>query len=56
MSGILALLAKGGPVMIPLVACSVVALAVILERAWTWRGRGRSRDAEIVLARAAGGK
>jgi biopolymer transport protein ExbB len=56
MSGILALLGKGGPVMIPLAACSVVALAVILERAWAWRGLGRSRDAEMVLARAAGGK
>jgi len=56
MSAVLALLVKGGPVMIPLAACSVVALAVILERAWTWRGLGRSRDPEAVLARAAGGK
>ena len=28
MSGILAMLAKGGPIMVPLVACSVVAVAV----------------------------
>jgi biopolymer transport protein ExbB len=56
MSAILALLVKGGPVMIPLAACSIVALAVILERAWAWRGLGRSTDPEVVLARAAGGK
>ena len=30
MSALVALLVKGGPVMIPLAACSVVALAVIL--------------------------
>jgi biopolymer transport protein ExbB len=56
MSGVLALLARGGPVMIPLGACSVIALAVVLERAWTWRGLGRTRDAEAVLTRVAGGK
>jgi biopolymer transport protein ExbB len=55
-SAVLTLLAKGGPVMIPLAVCSVVALAVVLERAWAWRGLGRSRDPEAVLARAAGGK
>ena len=42
--------------MIPLAACSIVALAVILERLWAWRGLGRSADPEIVLARAAGGQ
>jgi biopolymer transport protein ExbB len=55
-SAVVALLAKGGPVMIPLAVCSVVALAVVLERAWTWRGLGRRHDAEAVLARAAAGK
>ena len=55
-SAVVALIVKGGPVMIPLAVCSVVALAVVLERAWAWRGLGRSRDAEMVLARAAGGK
>ncbi len=31
-------LAKGGPVMIPLLACSIVALAVVVERlAFWWR-------------------
>ena len=56
MSAVVALIAKGGPVMIPLAVCSIVALAVVLERAWAWRGLGRSRDPEGVLARAAGGK
>ena len=56
MSAILALLVKGGPVMIPLAACSIVALAVILERAWAWRGLGRNAEPEAVLARAAGGQ
>ena len=35
-------LTKGGPVMIPLLACSVVALAVVVERlAFWWRQRDR---------------
>jgi len=55
MNAVVALMAKGGPVMIPLGACSIVALAVILERLWAWRGLGHSGDAEKVLARAAGG-
>jgi biopolymer transport protein ExbB len=54
-SSAVALLARGGPVMIPLVACSVLALAVVLERAWTWWRLGRNRDPEAVLARAAKG-
>lgn len=29
---------KGGPVMVPLIVCSVLALAVVLERSWFWRG------------------
>src|SRR4029453_3657522 len=54
--GVIVVLARGGPVMIPLAACSVLALAVIIDRAWTsWR-LGRSRDPEIVLARAAQGE
>jgi biopolymer transport protein ExbB len=55
MSAILAMLVRGGPVMIPLAVCSIVALAVILERAWAWRGLSQSRDPEAMLARAAGG-
>jgi biopolymer transport protein ExbB len=51
-----AFLAKGGLVMVPLLACSILALAVVLERAWFW---WRSRDrgtVERVLRAAAGGQ
>src|SRR5262249_8050824 len=44
----LAVLAKGGPVMIPLLASSVVSLAVILERFYFWR-RLRTREDETVI-------
>jgi biopolymer transport protein ExbB len=53
---VIAVLARGGPVMIPLAACSILALAVVIDRAWTWWRLGRSRDPEIVLARAAKGE
>ena len=35
----------GGPMMWPLLACSVAALAVVLERCWFWRKLGLARDA-----------
>jgi biopolymer transport protein ExbB len=53
---VITVLARGGPVMIPLAACSILALAVVIDRAWTWWRLGRSRDPEIVLARAAKGE
>ena len=28
---------KGGPVMVPLLACSIVSLAVVIERILFWR-------------------
>jgi biopolymer transport protein ExbB len=55
-SAVITVLARGGPVMIPLAACSILALAVVIDRAWTWWRLGRSRDPEIVLARAAKGE
>ena len=56
MSTVVSLLVKGGPVMIPLAACSILALATILDRAWFWlRARG-GRDADRVLELAARGK
>jgi biopolymer transport protein ExbB len=55
-SAVIAVLARGGPVMIPLAACSILALAVVIDRAWTWWRLGRSRDPELVLARAARGE
>lgn len=39
---------KGGPVMYPLLACSVIAAAVIIERAWFWWGERRSRQVQLV--------
>ena len=39
-TGLIAMLAKGGPVMVPLFACSVLSLAVIIERwGFWWRRR-----------------
>jgi biopolymer transport protein ExbB len=55
-SAVITVLARGGPVMIPLTACSILALAVVIDRAWTWWRLGRSRDPELVLARAARGE
>jgi biopolymer transport protein ExbB len=54
-SALVAILAKGGPVMIPLLACSVLSVAVVLERAWFWwRARGLGVAARVLdLAAAA---
>jgi biopolymer transport protein ExbB len=61
MAAIVSVLVKGGLVMIPLVLCSVVALAVILERAWFWWQRfwwqrASPADVERLLALADAGK
>lgn len=42
-------LAKGGPVMIPLLGCSIVALAVVIERLGFWRRQDNERAAERAL-------
>jgi biopolymer transport protein ExbB len=39
---------KGGYVMYPLIACSVIALAVILERLFFWFGIAKNRDADSI--------
>ena len=44
------MLAKGGPVMIPLVLCSVVALAVVVERLGFWWRQGDVGPAERARA------
>jgi biopolymer transport protein ExbB len=49
-------LAKGGPVMIPLLACSVVALAVVVERIGFWWRHGGEEAAERALELAERGK
>lgn len=43
-----ALMHKGGPVMIPLLVCSIVALAIILERFVFWFMNGVRRNARIL--------
>jgi biopolymer transport protein ExbB len=39
---------RGGPVMWPLLICSIVAVAALLERAWFWLKERRSRDDQAV--------
>ena len=56
LSGFVGFLAKGGPVMIPLGACSVLALAVMIDRAVAWLRLGSLADPDAVLARAAHGE
>jgi biopolymer transport protein ExbB len=56
LAGVMGVLAKGGLVMIPLGACSVLALAVVIERAVAWLRLGSLADSDGVLARAASGK
>jgi biopolymer transport protein ExbB len=55
-SSVVALLARGGLVMIPLAICSVLSLAVILERAWFWLRARSAGAAEHVLELVAAGK
>jgi biopolymer transport protein ExbB/TolQ len=56
LSGVVSFLAKGGPVMIPLAICSVLALAVVIERGIAWLRLGSLADPDGVLARVASGK
>jgi biopolymer transport protein ExbB len=49
-------LAKGGPVMIPLLGCSIVALAVVIERVGFWWRQDDERAAERALELAERGK
>ncbi|MGQ9655336.1 MAG: MotA/TolQ/ExbB proton channel family protein, partial [Thermodesulfobacteriota bacterium] len=39
---------RGGPVMWPLLICSVIALAVIMERAFFWIRESTRRDPRLV--------
>ena len=49
------ILAKGGLVMVPLLASSMIALAVILERCLFWRRFRQSEDGTTILSRVAAG-
>jgi biopolymer transport protein ExbB len=49
------ILAKGGLVMVPLLASSMIALAVILERCLFWRRFRKAEDGTTILARVAAG-
>ena len=56
MTAAVSVLAKGGLVMIPLGLCSVLALAVVIERAFRWLSLGSVGEADAVLATAARGE
>lgn len=47
---------KGGFAMIPLIASSLVAVTVILERSWFWLRRGRFAPSDDVFRHAAAGE
>lgn len=49
-------LMRGGWMMIPIILCSIVALTVTIERAWTFRSLGLSRLAERMIKLAEQGK
>ncbi len=53
---VVSFLVKGGPVMVPLLLCSLTALAVTLERLLFWRSLGDRWMAEQVLALAQRGE
>ena len=43
MFDLIGIIIKGGPVMVPLLACSIISLAVVIERIIFWR-KARSRE------------
>ena len=53
---VVSLLARGGFVMIPLALCSVLALAVILDRSWFWWRARSAGAAEAILHLVRAGK
>lgn len=55
-TSIVEMLAKGGPVMVPLVLCSVVAVAVVIERTHFWWRQGDVGPAERAVDLAERGK
>jgi biopolymer transport protein ExbB len=50
MPELIRLLARGGPVMVPLFVCSILAVAVLVERGWFWwRVTRAAGDADTIL-------
>jgi biopolymer transport protein ExbB len=47
---LLEILIKGGPVMMPLLACSIIALAVVIERILFWRRIADRRKSEEIIS------
>ena len=56
MSDIIAIIIKGGLVMIPLLVCSVIALAVTIERFLYWRQISSKKPVEQMLLSVEQGK
>ena len=52
MFDLIGIVIKGGPVMLPLLACSIIALAVVIERILFWRRIGARAKAEEMLSLA----
>ena len=52
MFDLIGIVIKGGPVMLPLLACSIIALAVVIERFLFWRRIGARAIAEETLSLA----
>lgn len=52
MFDLIGIVIKGGPVMLPLLACSIIALAVVIERFLFWRRIGARAIAEEMLSLA----
>jgi biopolymer transport protein ExbB len=56
LGALIQMLAKGGPVMIPLLVCSVVALAIVVERLRFWWRHGDTGPAERAIELAERGR
>jgi biopolymer transport protein ExbB len=50
MFDVIGIMVKGGPVMVPLLACSIIALAVVIERFLFWRRISAREIAEEMLS------
>ena len=50
------IIVKGGPVMVPLIICSIIALAITIERFFFWRKAGSRHSIEDLLQRVESGQ